>query len=140
MRSWVQPRGRCQDTVDQGFQCLGVAGLLVAVVGQSPLLQGHCGIDLYDDTAPAAVDRLPLASQLREQAGAAHRGMADPVSGDAERYQARFGAHGLICHPPGQPPAPLLAGQAGRDRHVAGTVLGDKIDEGARPPTSTWLA
>jgi hypothetical protein len=26
MRSWVQPRGRCQENVDQGVQCLGVAG------------------------------------------------------------------------------------------------------------------
>jgi len=59
--------------------------------------------------------------------------MADPVRGDAERYQARFRAHGLIGQPPGQPPAPLLPGQAGRDRHVTGTVIGDKTDEGVRP-------
>jgi hypothetical protein len=59
--------------------------------------------------------------------------VADPVGGDAERDQARFRAHRLIGHPPGQPPAPLLPGKPARDRHVAGPVIGDERDERVRP-------
>jgi hypothetical protein len=42
--------------------------------------------------------------------------MADPVSGHAQRDQARLFAHRLV----GQPPAPLQPGEAVRDGDTSG--------------------